>query len=174
MAGKLYPPTIGASIPAFYKEGTTAKIVVPFSMNRAVSANSVYSFKLKIKTAYSNTWITTLESDIAQTSNYIENRVIEFLWNNPTINIGTYIKVQLAYTTWENNAAVVGYFSTVAVGKYTAKPTIDIKDAESNSNSIPTYKFSYTGVYEIPQQDQNERPYSYCFFLFILISYFLF
>ena len=29
---KLYPPTIGSSIPAFYAENGTAKIAVPFSV----------------------------------------------------------------------------------------------------------------------------------------------
>jgi hypothetical protein len=41
VAEKLYPPTIGSTIPAFYSENGTAEIVVPFSMNRAVSASSV-------------------------------------------------------------------------------------------------------------------------------------
>jgi len=36
IAEKLYPPTIGRTIPAFYNENGTAKITVPFSMNRAV------------------------------------------------------------------------------------------------------------------------------------------
>jgi len=37
---KLYPPTINSSIPAFCDDGNgTVVITVPFSMNRAVSAN---------------------------------------------------------------------------------------------------------------------------------------
>ena len=45
---KLYPPNIEGTIPAFYTEGTT-KIVVPFSMNKAVGKSEVYGFSLKIK-----------------------------------------------------------------------------------------------------------------------------
>ena len=55
MADKLYPPIISGTIPAFYSESmengaTSAKIVVPFSMNRAVSDNDIKGFQLKIKT----------------------------------------------------------------------------------------------------------------------------
>ncbi|MBQ9657395.1 MAG: hypothetical protein IJV31_01335 [Clostridia bacterium] len=50
VAEKLYPPTIPSSIPAFYVENGTAKIAVPFSMNRAVDADSVAGFRIKIKT----------------------------------------------------------------------------------------------------------------------------
>ena len=45
MAIKLYPPNIEGTIPAFY--GTT--LVVPFSMNKAVSKSSVYKMRVKIK-----------------------------------------------------------------------------------------------------------------------------
>jgi hypothetical protein len=43
MATYLYPPYIEGTIPAFYtdsKNGT--KLIVPFSMNKAVSKDSVY------------------------------------------------------------------------------------------------------------------------------------
>ena len=50
VAEKLYPPIIGSSIPAFYNDGGTAEIAVPFSMNRAVSLNNISGFRLKIKT----------------------------------------------------------------------------------------------------------------------------
>jgi hypothetical protein len=46
---KLYPPNIGGTIPAFYSVGTTTKIVVPFSMNKAVGKSEVFGFSLKIK-----------------------------------------------------------------------------------------------------------------------------
>ena len=48
MAEKLYPPTINGSLPAFYSENGTAKIVVPFSMNRVVVLDNSISFALKI------------------------------------------------------------------------------------------------------------------------------
>ena len=43
---KLYPPNIEGTIPAFY--GTT--LVVPFSMNKAVSKIEVEGMAIKIKT----------------------------------------------------------------------------------------------------------------------------
>jgi len=78
---KLYPPTIASSIPAFY--GTTsAKLVVPFSMNRAVSENDVKGFALKIKTAQSNNYIITLEvTNELDVKRALENNEVTFTWN---------------------------------------------------------------------------------------------
>jgi hypothetical protein len=48
---KLYPPSIGGTIPAFYtseEKGTV--LTVPFSMNKAVNKSSIDGFRLKIKT----------------------------------------------------------------------------------------------------------------------------
>ena len=56
---KLYPPIIPGTLPAFY--GTVTNITVPFSMNKAVNTNEISGFSLKIKTAYSNTLLGTLE-----------------------------------------------------------------------------------------------------------------
>lgn len=58
MANKLYPPYIEGSIPAFV--GDT--LVVPFSMNKAVSSNEVKGFSLKIKTIQNNVFVKTLTS----------------------------------------------------------------------------------------------------------------
>ena len=63
---KLYPPTIAGTLPSFYKSdyGTTT-LVVPFSMNKTVSAAAIKQFSLRIKTTntdilygvlQSNTW----------------------------------------------------------------------------------------------------------------------
>ena len=49
---KLYPPVIEGTIPAF--NGTT-ELVVPFSMNRSVSASQIKGFALQVKTVQSNT-----------------------------------------------------------------------------------------------------------------------
>jgi hypothetical protein len=51
MVEKLSPPLVEGTIPAFYSDdGATAKLVVPFSMNRAVSKVQVKGIALKIKT----------------------------------------------------------------------------------------------------------------------------
>lgn len=164
---KLYPPTISGSIPAFYDENGAVSITVPFSMNRAVSASSVGGFALKIKTAQSNVWLTTLEiRNIEDISGYIANRQITFSWNDSArnkIKLGQYLKFQLAYIA--KTTGVTGYFSTVAIGKYTSKPTIYLQNAASNGSSIPNFLQTYTGVYQ-PGEDKSERPYQYCFLLY--------
>ena len=178
VAEKLYPPVIGASVPAFYNNNGTATITVPFSMNRAVSEDQVYSFSLKIKTAQSNSYITTLYSDINSTRSFIGDRVVKFTWQNINdsgsdfnkIRIGQFLKVQLAYNTaplQSGGVPVAGYFSTVAVVKYTSMPQVYIKNAAINGDigSIPVFKQTYTGVYQL-SEDKNERPYSYNFYLY--------
>lgn len=180
VAEKPYSPILGASIPAFYEENGTAVISVPFSMNRAVSARSVYSFTLKIKTAQSNIYLKSLESDSDSTQTYIGDRVVKFYWTNfnaeegvNKVKVGQYLKVQLAYNApvFDANGENIightpGYFSTVAVVKFTSKPKIYIKDMSGLPyNGIPIFKQSYTGVYEVTE-DVNERPYAYNFYLY--------
>ena len=168
---KLYPPTIGSSIPAFYAENGTAKIAVPFSMNRAVSDASIVGFRLKIKTVQSNTLIKIL--DCYEKSNSLTNRVVNFFWSGldedgdfEKIRLGQYLKVQMAYLSQEENNTVVGYFSTVGIIKYTSKPICSIKmDNESNLAITPTFRQTYIGIYETTE-DKSERPYSYCFNLY--------
>lgn len=178
VAEKLYPPIIGASIPAFYENNGTAVITVPFSMSRAVSASSVYSFALKIKTAQSNSYITTLYSDHNSTESFIGDRTVSFVWENfnsqtttfNKIKVGQFLKVQLSYTTTPETVTglpVTGYFSTVAIVKFTSMPKISIKNMASSNdlNGIPVFRQSYTGAYEVTE-DKNERPYAYNFYLY--------
>ena len=168
---RLYPPTISGSIPAFYNNNGAVSITVPFSMNRAVSASSVGGFALKIKTAQSNVWLTTLEircaDDTDDISSYIANRQITFQWGNDSarekIKLGQYLKFQLAYIA--KQSGVTGYFSTVAIGKYTSKPTIYLQNAAGTGGRIPNFLQTYTGIYQ-PGEDKSERPYQYCFLLY--------
>jgi len=54
----------------------------------------------------------------------------------------------------------VGYYSTVAVGKYTIKPSkVEILNAKRNTINVRSYR--YTGAYS--NKDITERPYSYIF-----------
>lgn len=172
MAGiseKLYPPTISGSLPAFYDENGTAKIAVPFSMNRAVNTNEIGGFKLKIKTVQSNIEIITLENnnpDIA-----IAEGKVSFEWNGfdpqkhqnsgpRKIKLGQYLKVQLAYVSTSN---IVGYFSTVGIIKYTSKPRVYIEGLNEQHGSMG--RANYIGVFETGL-DKSERPYSYSFSLY--------
>ena len=162
IAEKLYPPVIPGSIPAFYSNGTAAIIAVPFSMNKAVGYSDIDGFKLKIKTAQSNTYLTTLTRTI--NNNDLADRVIRFNWLDPEssdnqsfnkIKIGQFLKVQMAYYKGET----IGYYSTVGVVKYTSQPTISFVDTN------PFLQETYYGQYD-PGIDKSERPYSYIFSLY--------
>ena len=48
--GKLAPPLLEGTVPAFYSENGIAKIAIPFSMNRAVSKAQVKGIAIKVKT----------------------------------------------------------------------------------------------------------------------------
>ena len=128
---KLYPPSIDGTIPAFYSDdGTTAEIVVPFTMNRSVSFNDIKGFCLKIKTIQTNT-----ELEILKTTDYSDNKAHFSITDSHTllskIHVGQFLKVQLAYLygdgenieNWDE-----GYYSTVSIIKYTSKPIIKINE----------------------------------------------
>ena len=78
---KLYPPYIEGTIPAFYEEDEgTAKITVPFSMNKAVDQKLVTGFHMKIKTVQSNTFVLDLEE--TENFNFNDSSSVTFTINN--------------------------------------------------------------------------------------------
>lgn len=164
---KLYPPIIGGSLPACYKDKSgTVVITVPFSMNRAVDSKLVGGFRIKIKTVQSNTFLKTLDivgSDLIKTLN---NNIAIFHWtdfDDSKVKLGQFLKIQMAYIGKEDDT--VGYFSTVGIIKYTSKPNVYIEGISSNANHIEAFQQSYIGVFETGE-DKSERPYSYCFYLY--------
>lgn len=166
--GKLYPPIIANTIPAFYAENGTVKITVPFSMSRAVSKSQIKGFSLKVKTAQSNTFIFSAVSNEVETA--MNAKVVTFYKHGENqsnlFKTGLFYKFQLAYIA-NDDVETVGYYSTVAVGKCTTKPTIYIQDAEvkDDPTGVATFRKTYLGVYELGD-DQSERPYSYNFYLY--------
>ena len=130
---KLYPPNIEGTIPAFYTEGGTTLLVVPFSMNRAVGKSEVYGFSLKLKyvdgsiidtyQVYNDSVASNIET--AENSSYDleKSLTVSFDVSSSPIKIGQYYKVQLAYIDSEGQ---VGYYSTKRVVKYTIYPHIKI------------------------------------------------
>ena len=89
---KLYPPQINGTIPAFYSDhikGTT-EMVVPFSMNRAVSLYEVKGMELKIK-SLNGTLIGVVESS------FIDSVEMEATFDVSSyihkFNIGSYYKI---------------------------------------------------------------------------------
>ena len=171
---KLYPPNIEGTIPAFYlDEGTTATIVVPFSMNRAVGKSEVYGFSLKIKYVdgsiidtyqvfNSNVVLSnSSEYNIAEGSSYDLEKSLEVFFSVPSnlFNVGQYYKIQLAYINNENQ---VGYYSTIGVIKCTRRPTVEIAGLTGEVNP---HTYEYVGVYSQYKKDPTEKVYSSRFLL---------
>jgi hypothetical protein len=74
--------------------------------------------------------------------------------------------VQLAHVSnsSENNDQI-GYYSSVGVIKYSAQPTIYIKNLISENNEINKNTYEYVGVY-LQENDLSEKIYSYRFDLY--------
>ena len=158
---KLYPPYINGTIPAFYySEGATnTKIVVPFTMNKAVAAGEVAGFALKIKTINGDVK-GVLREDVDNVV-ITSNASVTFSSGQMTFTIGQYYKVQLAYI---DTNGVIGYYSTVGIIKCTTKPTIYIEGLSFGQAN--THNYSYTGVYSQQGGDVTEKLYSSQFIVF--------
>ena len=166
MLKKLYPPNIEGTIPAFY--GTT--LVVPFSMNKAVAKKDVHGMIIKIKTVQSGAYILTKEVDETDISfdpycQAVFNISDEIAGNK--LKIGQYYKIQIAYVNKGDEETdigkMIGYYSTVAVVKYTTQPNVSIDKLESGQ--INMHQYQYVGKY-YQSGDKSERAYSYHFNLY--------
>ncbi|MBQ7820090.1 MAG: hypothetical protein IJ341_10385 [Bacteroidales bacterium] len=157
--GKLSPPLVEGTIPAFYSENGAAKIVVPFSMNRAVSKVQVDGIAIKIKTVQSSSYLYDAEVTDAFYYNLEDSPWAEFI-NIPAekFRVGQFYKVQIAYI--EKGTGDIGYYSTAAIIKYTSKPDLYIYDVEQGP--INSHLYEYKGIYH-QSQDASERVYSYRF-----------
>lgn len=159
---KLYPPNLEGILPAFY--GTA--LVIPFSMNKAVSINEVQSILIKIKTVQNNSFIYS-----GETENFmLSTSYCEATFNIKTseeskiqLNIGQYYKVQIAYRSMDK---VIGYYSTVGVIKYTGKPTVIIDGLSKERGNINFHRYTYIGKYMSSTIDKTEKEYSYQFNLY--------
>ena len=154
---KLYPPYINGTIPAFYYSEGATKIVVPFTMNRAVQADDVAGFALKIKNISGD--VKSVERKVVSSDITSSNASVTFS-SEETFIVGQYYKAQLAYIS---KNGVIGYYSTVGIIKCTTKPTVSIEGlvfGQANMN-----KYSYTGVYSQYGGDATEKMYSYRFLL---------
>ena len=147
---KLYPPYLEGTIPAFYGNSIT----VPFAMNRAVGKNEIRGFSLLIKSIQTGN---QLGKELKAFKYDLENGTATFNLNsdlNP-INclVGQSYKFQLAYI---GNGGSVGYYSTVAIAKYTEPPTIEIKNLIKHS--LNKHIYNYVGEYKT--KDITEKMYS--------------
>ena len=149
---KLYPPIISGIIPAF--AGTT--LVVPFSMNRAVSRTEVGGYSLKLKTINNLNKITSSSTIVTDNSVMFTIDESQLQTSNGKPGYGHY-KIQLAYIDKNNE---IGFYSTVGVVKYTAVPTVKINDLEAGT--INPHIYDYTMTYT-NSSDPTEKMYSYRF-----------
>lgn len=156
MAVKLYPPYIEGTIPAF--EGTT--MVVPFSLNKANSSNSIHSMFLKVKSVQGNT---VIQVGVSSRSFNLESGIVTFSIDPTKYIVGQYYKIQIAFA---DKNGTVGYYSTTGVIKYSTKPTLQIqgllKVPAINEHNL----YNYTCHYSQQGKDINEKMYS-CHFKII-------
>ena len=164
---RLYPPVIGGTLPAFYSEGGTVVLTVPFHLNRAVSRSSIGGFSLKLKTVQGNLYLSDNIQilDNGKVQDYLGNLEVPFLLPREIVNrikIGQFLKVQMAFKDYNGS---VGYFSNVGIVKYTAKPELSIIGAETEDGKIPIFKRHYIGLYT-QNKDVTEKVYQYIFNLY--------
>ena len=158
---KLYPPQINGTIPAFYmnRSNGTTNIVVPFSMNKAVSYFEISGFVLKIKTL-NGSLITELKSSLFDSVNSkVTFNASEYA---PRFTLGSFYKIQLAYQ--EKSTQEIGYYSTVGIIKYTSYPTVTISGLQASRRN--SHQFDYTGEYSQEKGDATEKLYSSYFALY--------
>ena len=159
---RLYPPILAGTVPSFYTTATgTTSLVVPFSMNSTVNHNSVMGLKLRLKTASTDLVLANPES--RNWNSNTDNLSVTFTLADDLVNQlvkGNFYKIQLAYIDTNN---VVGYYSTVAVVKYTDEPTIEIVGLNMQAmTTIGSTKF----VGHYANSDISEKVYQYCFTLY--------
>ena len=158
---RLPPPNVAGTIPSFYSTDLGTSLEVPFSMNSMVNKTAVGGFQLRFKTTTTDIVLLNIESD-----NYtLESDETSVIFNLQDIRdqlvVGNFYKVQIAYVDKSNN--IVGYYSTVAIVKYTNKPQISIVGLNQQSlTSISNARF--IGTYK--NSDNSEKVYQYKFILY--------
>lgn len=161
MATKLYPPLIEGTIPAFC--GTT--IVVPFSLNRAVSTSEIAGFVLKLKTVQGSILLDSFIQVDSENWDLENDMTVSFDISSISskLQVGQYYKLQLAFLSRNGSSLQTGYFSTVGVIKYTAMPSVTIDGLKRVG--FNTHKYSYTMLYSQYEKDTTEKLYSTRFIL---------
>ena len=134
-------------------------------MNKMVSVYEVGGLSLKIKDAEtdipmgvisSTTWTQDATDPIVYFS-LGSTRSASSVASK--LEVGKYYKIQIAYTD-ENNYA--GYYSTISIIKFTAKPTVSIANYSRYRTNVDSVQ--YTGVYH-NYNDVTEKVYQYKFTL---------
>lgn len=154
---KLYPPYVEGTIPAFY--GTV--LTVPFSMNKSESSKNVSGMHLKVKTVQNNNYIISCYSSSVTMETSSCQAVFQLTDSDVRqLKIGQHYKIQIAYVNYNNQ---VGYYSDVAIVKYTGQPVVAFEGLSTAAAN--THRYNYIGTYT-NAADPSEIVYSYCFNLY--------
>lgn len=155
---KLLPPYIDGGLPAQMGNG----LAIPFRLNRGVGINQVVKMYARLKTVVTDRLIAVLETtsfsaDEKKEGIYIAAFNLDDLPDYEKLLIGQNYKIQLAFGN-----EIQGYFSSIGVFKYTAKPRVYI---EGLDDSIVGNLYTYVGVYSQAGEDgdQTEKVYNYQF-----------
>ena len=163
LISKLSPPVIENKLPAQY--GNTLKI--PFTLSRAVSRNQVNTMSMILRSVQANKDLAVIRaSSFGPNANNIYEAQFDIA--NVELEIGQYYKIQLACCDANNlddeGNAIVGFYSTVGVFKYTSYPEVTIENLKQGNMNFHCY--SYTGKYSQDGKDPTEKVYSYRFDLY--------
>lgn len=155
---RLYPPIVAGTIPSFYTTNTGTSLEVPFSMNVTVSNAAVKGMRLRLKTTSTDVVIANIFSQ--KYGDDSQNRSVIYELTDDIVAklvVGNFYKIQLAYVDQSGND---GYYSTVAIVKYTAKPIVKI--AGLNMQSVTAVSnTTFVGTYS--NEDESEKVYKYRF-----------
>lgn len=153
---RLYPPILAGTTPPFFDTVDGTILVVPFSMNIIVSSSEVGGVKLRIRNASNDQELGYI--DAYEWSNSAAYFNLEDIKN--ALILASYYKIQLAYVDTYNN---VGYYSTLSIVKYTARPTVAIVGLNGYQPNL--HSISYTGIYS-NLADPSEKSHQYRFTLY--------
>ena len=158
---KLSPPSIGVKIPAFYQNGETIPLKIPFILNKAVHIDEVKNIHIIIKTT--STGSVKFEGQASNiyydydSKNYVA--VVKLEDSSFSPEPAQRYKIQIACVDLEDT---IGYYSSVGIVKYTTEPRVEILNREDTLNN----SYEYTGFYSQQGKDASEKVYSYIFNLY--------
>ena len=167
ISGRFPPLLVQGRIPAFYvdpEDGETGILSVPFTISGGATISDLVggNIVLRLKTLQEVILTNSIRSEYLQDNNLaifrIPKEIIDQLY------IGQYLKVQIAAIAHQTGQ--VGYYSDVAITKFTSKPSISIYGYESNI--INNFSTSIIGIYSQASEDSDitERVNKYIFNLY--------
>lgn len=169
---RLNPPTVGAQIPGFYTNSLDkTKLTVYFELSRSVNTQDIQGMSLKMRTIQNEVDVVNNTPIITSDMNLNPSGISTAVFTIPssaTINVGQFYKVQIACV---GAGAVIGYYSTVTMTKYTTEPSLTISDISSEDAQVISdgnshdHTYKYQGDYSQLGGDYTEKVYSYRFIL---------